>query len=452
MNLGGEGCEVEREITKMIEKPDERWWSGNACLCNGGERENRRVGERWGYNWGMGEWFSGHHQSPLRFVVDSDVEDETKLATEVTRGAEDDGWREEQAGEEERETSRENQREGVTGKRDRSERGIETGAGWRSLGARVSFCAPRFPRTALLLRSLGSEGPFNPPLIQPWALFPTLFRSFLPCTADRLLAAHTLFRWLAVQALPSRLKQDRDTKPARAKERGDCGRKRGRIEVRWRGMGLHDSSEREGGKDGGGTAEDFGPKVTHLKKGDRVELDPRKTFGSCYHCKSGTGRPELCPSIKFAATPPFNETDWTERFPKRRSDGGTALRGLQICEELVPLDSSHTRSRDARKTITIDIQEHRLAFANEYVGLEEFDPSEHCMEAEPVTASGRKCPSRVSSDKDPARMPAIDLVASTSLKAPVRTLTPRSDDSLLDAKGEDGEGTIKSVIDGWIRR
>ncbi|KAH8929813.1 hypothetical protein BT69DRAFT_53407 [Atractiella rhizophila] len=48
----------------------------------------------------------------------------------------------------------------------------------------------------------------------------------------------------------SRLKQERDTKPARAKE---TGQREDAIE--WRGV-LHDSSEREGGKDGGGRAED----------------------------------------------------------------------------------------------------------------------------------------------------------------------------------------------------
>jgi len=47
-----------------------------------------------------------------------------------------------------------------------------------------------------------------------------------------------------------------------------------------------------------------GEKVTHLKVGDRVALEPGKTCGHCEFCK--TGRYNLCPDVIFFATPPVD--------------------------------------------------------------------------------------------------------------------------------------------------
>lgn len=52
-----------------------------------------------------------------------------------------------------------------------------------------------------------------------------------------------------------------------------------------------------------GTVVEVGSEVTHLKRGDRVALEPGVTCGKCEYCK--TGRYNLCPDVQFLATPPY---------------------------------------------------------------------------------------------------------------------------------------------------
>lgn len=51
-----------------------------------------------------------------------------------------------------------------------------------------------------------------------------------------------------------------------------------------------------------GTVVEIGDKVTSLKVGDRVALEPGITCGTCEFCKSG--KYNLCPDVVFLATPP----------------------------------------------------------------------------------------------------------------------------------------------------
>lgn len=53
-----------------------------------------------------------------------------------------------------------------------------------------------------------------------------------------------------------------------------------------------------------GTVVQTGPGVTSLNVGDRVALEPGCTCGKCEFCKSG--RYNLCPDVRFLATPPYN--------------------------------------------------------------------------------------------------------------------------------------------------
>lgn len=53
-----------------------------------------------------------------------------------------------------------------------------------------------------------------------------------------------------------------------------------------------------------GTVVEAGSEVKHLKAGDRVALEPGVPCGSCEFCLSG--RYNLCPDVKFFATPPYN--------------------------------------------------------------------------------------------------------------------------------------------------
>ncbi|WP_070040898.1 NAD(P)-dependent alcohol dehydrogenase [Robinsoniella peoriensis] len=58
------------------------------------------------------------------------------------------------------------------------------------------------------------------------------------------------------------------------------------------------------GHEPGGVVVEVGERVTHLKAGDRVALEPGKTCGHCEFCK--TGRYNLCPDVVFFATPPVD--------------------------------------------------------------------------------------------------------------------------------------------------
>jgi L-iditol 2-dehydrogenase len=58
------------------------------------------------------------------------------------------------------------------------------------------------------------------------------------------------------------------------------------------------------GHEAGGVVAETGAGVTHLKKGDRVALEPGKTCGHCEFCRSG--KYNLCPDVVFFATPPVD--------------------------------------------------------------------------------------------------------------------------------------------------
>ncbi len=53
-----------------------------------------------------------------------------------------------------------------------------------------------------------------------------------------------------------------------------------------------------------GTIVETGSEVKHLKAGDRVALEPGVPCGHCEFCL--TGRYNLCPDVKFFATPPYD--------------------------------------------------------------------------------------------------------------------------------------------------
>lgn len=57
------------------------------------------------------------------------------------------------------------------------------------------------------------------------------------------------------------------------------------------------------GHEAAGTVVSVGKDVTGLKVGDRVALEPGITCGKCEFCK--TGRYNLCPDVRFFATPPI---------------------------------------------------------------------------------------------------------------------------------------------------
>jgi L-iditol 2-dehydrogenase len=58
------------------------------------------------------------------------------------------------------------------------------------------------------------------------------------------------------------------------------------------------------GHESSGVVEEVGSAVTHLKKGDRITLEPGVPCRMCQHCKEG--RYNLCPDVQFMATPPVD--------------------------------------------------------------------------------------------------------------------------------------------------
>ena len=58
------------------------------------------------------------------------------------------------------------------------------------------------------------------------------------------------------------------------------------------------------GHEGSGIIEEVGSKVTHLKPGDRVAVEPGIPCRRCREC--ATGRYNLCQDIVFCATPPYD--------------------------------------------------------------------------------------------------------------------------------------------------
>jgi len=58
------------------------------------------------------------------------------------------------------------------------------------------------------------------------------------------------------------------------------------------------------GHESSGLIEEVGSDVKHLKKGDRVTLEPGVPCRMCRYCKEG--RYNLCPEVQFMATPPVD--------------------------------------------------------------------------------------------------------------------------------------------------
>ncbi len=56
------------------------------------------------------------------------------------------------------------------------------------------------------------------------------------------------------------------------------------------------------GHEAAGIVESIGPGVAHLKPGDLVSMEPGVPCRACAACK--TGRYNLCPDVRFMATPP----------------------------------------------------------------------------------------------------------------------------------------------------
>lgn len=156
------------------------------------------------------------------------------------------------------------------------------------------------------------------------------------------------------------------------------------------------------GHESSGIVEHIGAKVTTLKVGDRVTMEPGEPCRRCDTCKAGIYN--LCPSMAFAATPPYNGTlaryyrlpeDLCYKLPDSLSlEQGALVEPLSVAVHLVRqanvspgasvvifgagpvglLCCAVSKAFGAAKVIAVDIQRNRLEFAREFAATSSFLP------------------------------------------------------------------------------
>ena len=146
------------------------------------------------------------------------------------------------------------------------------------------------------------------------------------------------------------------------------------------------------------------PSRSHLKVGDRVALEPGATCRVCDACKRG--QYELCPDVKFAATPPYDGTlqstyalpsDLVYKLPDSMSlEDGALIEPLAVAVQAVAkvgnlrpdqnvaifgagpvglLCLAVAKAFGARRIAVTDINEDRLAFARRYGATDTVKPA-----------------------------------------------------------------------------
>ena len=148
------------------------------------------------------------------------------------------------------------------------------------------------------------------------------------------------------------------------------------------------------GHESAGTVVEVGEGVTTLKKGDRVALEPGYPCRHCEPCLSG--HYNLCPDMRFAATPPYDGTltgfwsapaDFCYRLPENVSlQEGALIEPLAVGVHIVKqarvqpgqsvvimgagpvglLCAAVARAFGATKVVQVDIVPSKLEFARSY--------------------------------------------------------------------------------------
>ncbi|TBU45035.1 xylitol dehydrogenase [Dichomitus squalens] len=157
------------------------------------------------------------------------------------------------------------------------------------------------------------------------------------------------------------------------------------------------------GHESAGIVHKVGSKVTDLKPGDRVAMEPGATCRKCDACKRG--RYELCPDIVFAATPPHDGTlaryypipaDLCYKLPDHLTlEDGAMMEPLSVAIHAVAniasikpaetvavfgagpvglLCMAVARALGAARVIAVDIVPSRLEFAKSYAATDTYLP------------------------------------------------------------------------------
>ena len=148
------------------------------------------------------------------------------------------------------------------------------------------------------------------------------------------------------------------------------------------------------GHESSGIISKVGNKVTSLKVGDRVALEPGVPCRRCVRCKDG--KYNLCPDMAFAATPPYDGTlakfyavpeDFCYKLPESVPlEQGALVEPLAVAVHITKqaeiksgqslvvfgagpvglLCCAVAKALGAKKIVSVDINEDRLAFAQKY--------------------------------------------------------------------------------------
>ncbi|KAG6336852.1 hypothetical protein ID866_2248 [Astraeus odoratus] len=198
------------------------------------------------------------------------------------------------------------------------------------------------------------------------------------------------------------------------------------------------------GHESSGVIAKVGSLVTNLKPGDRVAVEPGATCRSCDACKDG--RYELCPDVKFAATPPFDGTlgryyavpsDLAYPLPSQLTlEDGAMIEPLSVavhsvikqgafrttqsivvfgCGPVGLLCMAVAKAVGACRIIAVDINPSRLDFAKSYAATDVFLPPQQ-QEGETRIGFSKRVAAAMKAELDIAeRGPkGIDLVVDAS--------------------------------------
>ncbi|KFY16733.1 hypothetical protein V492_01123 [Pseudogymnoascus sp. VKM F-4246] len=156
------------------------------------------------------------------------------------------------------------------------------------------------------------------------------------------------------------------------------------------------------GHESSGTIAAVGSDVTTLKLGDRVAIEPGTPCRHCEPCLSG--HYNLCPDMRFAATPPYDGTltgfytapeDFCYKLPEQVSlQEGALIEPLAVAVHITKqaqispgasvvvmgagpvglLCCAVAKAFGATKVVSVDIQQGRLDFAKNYAATHTFMP------------------------------------------------------------------------------
>ncbi|KAF8138426.1 chaperonin 10-like protein [Boletus edulis] len=207
---------------------------------------------------------------------------------------------------------------------------------------------------------------------------------------------------------------------------------------------LEPGSDMVLGHESSGVVFKVGSSVTHLKPGDRVAIEPGATCGKCDICKEG--RYQLCPDVKFAATPPYDGTltryyavpsDLAYPLPSHLTlEDGAMMEPLSVavhavlrlggfkanqsiavfgCGPVGILCMAVAKALGASRIIAVDIVSGRLEFARSYAATDIYQPPPLTENENRITYSKRSAAALGQQLGIAERGPtAIDLVVDAS--------------------------------------